>query len=145
MRTVLNSFPILCSIWNDPSAATSSSPPSPAPHSLPRPSLVHLAPCSRCHLELSARRHLHHLSEPSLPPWWGRLCLFSKPFFYTAAPSPVPSHAPLPSPPLFSTPFCLVYTRLLACPLSFQPLKAFQAANKRQVPTTTKGLRAAFE
>lgn len=40
---------------------------------------------------------------------------------------------------------CLVYTRLLACPLSFQPLKAFQAANKRQVPTTTKGPSAAFE
>ena len=58
-------------------------------------------------------------------------------------------HVPFASPPLPPSPppplVCLVYTRLLACPLSFQPLKAFQAANKRQVPTTTKGLSAAFE
>lgn len=57
---------------------------------------------------------------------------------------PVPFNAPS----FFASPsalLCLVYTRLLACPLSFQPLKAFQAANKRQVPTTTKGLSAAFE
>lgn len=56
---------------------------------------------------------------------------------------PVPFNAPCFSSP--SSLLCLVYTWLLACPLSFQPLKAFQAANKRQVPTTTKGLSAAFE
>lgn len=134
MRAVLNSFPVLWSIWNTPQ------------YTLPPP----LPQCWPSHCVLPASGTVsssHHSITSSVAPTgdlsthsgpWTFICLsLSKGF------RPVPFNAPslcLPSSLLF-----LVYTRLLACPLSFQPLKAFQAANKRQVPTTTKGLSAAFE
>lgn len=134
MRAVLNSFPVLWSIWNTPQYPPPTFSFSAGLHTV---SSLPVAPSQV-------------LITPSPPPWPlpetflpiqvpGLLfvCLFLKVF------------ALFPSMPhLFASPsslLCLVYTRLLACPLSFQPLKAFQAANKRQVPTTTKGLSAAFE
>ena len=144
MRTVRNSFPILWSIWKSPSSP-------------PFPSALAFALCPHCqwhHLKFSTLHHLLLLLLLRLPP--------ARPFYPFMSPDfirlplsktflPCPLHRPplsltSPPPPHLPSPLlCLVYTRLLACPLSFQPLKAFQAANKRQVPTTTKGLSAAFE
>ena len=135
MRTVLNSFPILWSIWNTPST----------PLFLLRwPSLCVLTASgtiSSSQPSVTSSTPYPLPQRPFYPfmsPDFIRLPL-SKPF--CPVPFTVPPFSPISPPSLL----CLVYTRLLACPLSFQPLKAFQAANKRQVPTTTKGLSAAFE
>lgn len=101
-----------------------------------------LCPCCQWHnVKFSALHQLfyRHPSTHSCPLSL-LVCFFLNLFALSPSTSPL-SHPASHSPPLL----CLVYTRLLACPLSFQPLKAFQAANKRQVPTTTKELSAAFE